>query len=181
MARPASVPTEPVADTVPKVNDEVAVGSDLKFQYRWWRFERAVWIFFFAIVTADVGGVFGRGPLANAHARTKDGTLDVQYERVERFSTPSIMSVQFGPNAIRRGRIQLWVSESLVKQLGNQRIIPQPESSIVGEGGILYTFTATKPPASASFALEPASPGIFQIAVQCPGAQALAAKVIVMP
>lgn len=181
MARPVSAPTEPVADTVPKVNDEIAVGSDLKFQYRWWRFERTVWIFFLIIVLADIAGVFGRGPFAKAHDRTPDGTLDLQYERVERFHTPSMMSIKFGPDAIHDGKIQLWVSESVVKQLGNQRIIPQPESSIVGANGILYTFPATQPPASASFALEPASAGIFHLAMQCPGAQQLNAKVVVMP
>ncbi|MBV8570703.1 MAG: hypothetical protein JO319_08820 [Acidobacteriaceae bacterium] len=178
---PVNVPTKPVEDTVPKVNDEVAVGSDLEFQYRWWKFERIVWTFFLLIVIADVLGVFGRGPLAKAHARSKDGTIDLQYERVERFSTPSIMTVKFGPNAIRDGKIQLWVSQSVIKQLGNQRVVPQPLISTVGQDGILYTFPAASAPASASFALEPSSPGVFDFALQVPGAERLSARVYVMP
>jgi hypothetical protein len=178
---PPPVPTEPVQDTVPKVNDEIAVGSDLRFQYRWWRFERTIWTLFLAIVIADIIGVFGRGPLAKAHSRTQDGTVDLQYERVERFSTPSIMTVKFGPNAVHDGKVQLWVSESIIKQLGNQRIIPQPETSVIGQNGILYTFPAMSTPASAAFALEPVSAGAFHLAMRCPGAETLHVKVFVMP
>lgn len=38
--------TKPVEDTVPKVNNEVAVGEDLNFQRAWWKVERGIWIFF---------------------------------------------------------------------------------------------------------------------------------------
>jgi len=55
---PASAPTEPVQDSVSKVNDELAVGSDLEFQRRWWKFERGVWIFFILLIVLDVLGVF---------------------------------------------------------------------------------------------------------------------------
>lgn len=72
--------------------------------------------------------------------------MDISYERIERFSTPSILTVKLGQNAIHDGKVQLWVSESLVKDLGNQRIVPQPLMSTIGQGGILYTFPATVPP-----------------------------------
>jgi hypothetical protein len=114
------VPTEPVHDSVARVNDELAVGSDLKFQRRWWKFERGVWIFFTLLIVLDVLGVFGRGPLAKARMRAGDGSVDVTWERVERHGTPSYMTVHFGPAAIRDGKVRLWVSESLIKELGNQ-------------------------------------------------------------
>ncbi len=174
-------PTRPVEDTVPKVNDEVAVGSNLEFQYKWWRFERTIWILFLLIVIADVIGVFGRGPLAKAHVGTQDGTIDLQYERVERFSTPSIMTVKFGPDAIHDGKVQLWVSQTLIKQLGTQRVVPQPLTSTIGQDGILYTFDATTPPAMAAFALEPTSAGKSHFAMQVPGGQRLEVSIFVMP
>ena len=52
--------TQPVTDSVPKINDELAVGEDLAFQRRWWRFENAVWIFFALLVILDLIGAFGR-------------------------------------------------------------------------------------------------------------------------
>src|ERR1700710_2006056 len=118
--------TNPVQDTVPKINHEVAVGADIEFQRKWWRFERIVWVFFILLVVLDLLGAFGRGAVAKAHARANDGSISLTYERIERSSTPSILTVEFSAATIRQGQVQLWVSESLVKKLGNQRIVPQP-------------------------------------------------------
>jgi hypothetical protein len=76
---PSSTPTEPVQDSVARVNDELAVGSDLEFQRRWWKFERAVWIFFTLLLVIDVLGVFGRGTLSKARLRARDGSAEVTY------------------------------------------------------------------------------------------------------
>ncbi len=152
-------PTKSVEDTVGKFNDDLAVGEDLEFQRKWWKFEKAVWIFFGLLVLLDLAGLFGRGPLANAHKETADGAMTIRYEWVERFSTPSILTVQFSPNAVHDGHIQLWVSESVVKALGNQRIIPQPSSSAMTDAGVLYTFPSSSQPSSVEFALQPANIG----------------------
>jgi hypothetical protein len=167
MASPA--PTKPVEESISKVNDEIAVGSDLEFQRKWWRFTRVIWIVFAGIVIADLLGCFGRGPFANARVRTSDGTIDMKYERIERFSTPSILRIQFGPAAIHDGKIQLWASETLINSLGNQRVIPQPLTSTVGQNGVLYTFAATTVPAGIAFSLEPTAPGIYTSECECPG------------
>ncbi len=58
-----STETRPVEDTVPKVDNEVAVGEDLPFQRKWWKFENAVWIVFSIVILLDLLGVFGRGYL----------------------------------------------------------------------------------------------------------------------
>lgn len=174
-------PPQPVTDSITKLNDEIAVGSDLDFQRRWWRFERGIWIFFICIVILDALGVFGRGWAANADRKARDGSIEVKYERVERFRTPSIMAIQFGTNAIQNGKIQLWASDTLVKPLGTQRVIPQPASSVVGQGGILYTFPATINPASVEFAMEPSSPGLCHLALRVPGYETSNLTIAVMP
>jgi hypothetical protein len=173
--------TTPVQDTVAKVNNELAVGDDLDFQRRWWRFERVVWLIFLLIVVADLLGCFGRGWLAHAETRTADNSAAIQYERVERFSTPSILSVSFAPNAVRAGHIQLWMSESLLKPLGNQRIIPQPLASVLDKGGILYTFDAAARPSSVEFAMEPAKPGIFPLTLRVNDSAPVTINIYVMP
>jgi hypothetical protein len=173
--------TQPVGDTVAKVNDEVAVGSDLEFQQKWWRFTRTLWIVFAILIVADLLGCFGRGFVANAHARTSDGAMNVRYERIERFSSPSIFRIEFGPAAIRDGKIRLWVGESVIKCLGAQRVVPQPESSVIGQGGITYTFPASTIPAFVEFALEPTGPGIYTLPLRIPGSSHLSPKIFVMP
>jgi hypothetical protein len=115
VTKPVSTPVE---DSVAKVNDEVAVGEDLDFQRKWWRFENAAWVFFTLIIVLDLAGLFGRGPIARAERRSTDGTIDVKYERIERTNSPSILTVQFAQPAIQNGKIKLYVSESMVKELG---------------------------------------------------------------
>jgi hypothetical protein len=173
--------SKPVEDSVARVNDEVAVGEDLDFQRKWWRFENAAWVVFTLIIVLDLAGLFGRGPIAKAERRSADGTIDVKYERIERTNSPSILTVQFAQSAIHDGKIKLYVSQSLVKELGTQRVIPAPLDTVVGDAGLTYTFSASKPPASVDLALEPAGPGIYDFAIGVVGAQPVHAKVFVVP
>ncbi len=178
---PAEILTEPVQDSVPQLNNELAVGENLEFQRKWWRFENAIWCFFALIVLLDVAGAFGRGPLANARKQSGDGMMDVQYERVERFNTPSVMTIHFSPSAIHDGKIQLWASENLVKDLGAARVIPQPVKSQVGNGGVLYDFDASKSPATVQFALEPPKAGLKRLVLRAAGSSNVDLDIFVMP
>jgi hypothetical protein len=169
-----------IEDSVPKVG-EVAVGEDLDFQRRWWKFERVVWSFFLLILVADLLGLFGRGWLSKARRTDEAQTVTLDYERIERASTPSIMTFHFKPAALRNGQIQLYVSEDLIKPLGAQRISPEPKDSAMGNNGITYTFLATKTPAIAEIQLEPSFPGTHHFRVQVVGGQPIDANVIVVP
>ncbi len=180
--------TRAVEDTVAKVNNELAVGEDLPFQRRWWKFEHAVWIFLAFLVLLDVLGVFGRGPLSKAHKEAPDDALTMQYEWVERFGTPSILTLHFSPQAVQNGKIEIWVSDAIIKELGNQRIIPQPATSATGEGGVVYSFPSTGKPNSVEFALEPSKLGQTRFSVRLIGhgtvtepEDTLYADVFVMP
>jgi hypothetical protein len=171
----------PVKDSVTKVNNEIEVGENLDFQRKWWRFENVVWVLFTLIIVLDIAGLFGRGPIAKAERHSADGTIDVKYERIERTDSPSILSINFGPSSIQDGKIQLYVSESLVKGLGAQRVVPAPLTSVLGDGGLTYTFPASKLPASVDLALEPSGPGLYDFTVGVAGAAPVHAKVFVVP
>jgi hypothetical protein len=178
---PTDTPTKPIEDSVGKVDDELALGADLPFQYKWWRFEFAVWIFFTILVVLDALGVFGRGYLAKADANATDGSMAIKYERVERYGTPSVLQVRIAPTAIRDGKVQLQVSKSLVGDLGNQRVVPQPEASTLNSDGILYTFPAGVGPVSCEFALQPSNRGMSDLTFQVPGSAPVNLKIFVMP
>ncbi len=169
-------------DQVPKVDNAVSVGEDLKFQERWWTFERVVWIFFLLVLVADALGVFGRGWLAKAEDHRAASGIDIFYERVERAETPSVMRVALRPDAVVNGKAQLFVSESVVKKLGAQRIAPQPESSAIGNGGITYTFAVDPAkPGDVEIGMQPEAPGVVHFTVQVPGKEAVTERVVVMP
>ena len=169
------------AGDVTKVNDEVSVGEDLQFQHKWWRFERFTWSFFAFLILLDLAGAFGRGPLARHEIKATDDSMDIKYERIAREETPGILDVKFGPSAIQQGKVKLFISESLVEELGTQRVIPAPEATAIGGGGLTYTFAATSLPASVQFALQPSKMGVFHFVLQVVGAQPVNGTVVVMP
>ena len=167
---------------VPKVDNAVAVGEDLRVQERWWTFERVVWIVFAVILLADVLGVFGRGWLAKAELKNPESGIEVKYERVQRAMTPSVVSIQFSPAAVHNGNVELYVSDSLVKDLGESRVIPQPEHSTIGDGGVLYSFpTQGREPLNVSLELQSSFPGVHPFTLQVPGMQATGSHVVVVP
>ena len=176
----AETSVTPIDDTVPKV-DELAVGEDLGFQRRWWRFERAIWGVFLVIILCDLVGLLGHGWLADAKATSPDGTLAIDYERIERGNSPSTMTLHFGPAAIHDGHVQVFVSNSIIRELGAQRISPQPALSAVGAGGVTYLFSATSGPADVQFQLEPTEPGMHRFHVAAPSEPAVDARVFVLP
>jgi hypothetical protein len=160
---------------------DVAVGEDLEFQQHWWRFERLAWLLLCLVLVADALGLFGRGWLANARWRSPDGAIEVRYERVERAGTPSIVTIRFSAQAIARGHVQLYAGEGLMKELGAQRIIPQPASSEIGGGGVTYRFPASSLPAEVSIQLEPSFPGLHRMTLAAPGEPPLEARILVLP
>jgi hypothetical protein len=169
----------PVEDSVPKINDEVAVGEDLEFQRKWWKFETAMWWIIAIVLLLNFVGVFGRGPVA--HTKLSNDDIVVKYERVERTGSPSILEVQFEPKAFSKGQLKLHVSQSIVNELGAQRVIPSPSDTAVGDGGLTYTFSAEHAPGAVQFALQPSKPGVFHFSLQVPGSPEIAAHVVVMP
>lgn len=178
----AEIPfTSPVEDSVPKVSNEVAVGEDIEFQRKWWRFEKIVWPILLLIVVVDLLGGFGRGWLAKAQRTTPDQALTLDYERIARAGTPSVMTFKFGEAAIRNGRVIVFVSDSVVKPLGAQRIAPQPAMSSIGEGGVTYVFPAGQGSASVQVQLEPSFPGLHKFRVQVEGSTPVDGAIFVMP
>lgn len=172
----------PVIDSVPKIDNEVAVGEDLEFQRQWWRFEKITWAVFGVILILTILGVFGRGPVAKTSKSSVDANLQLKYDRIQRTGTPSDLDIEFGPGAIHNGQIHLFLSESVITKLGAQRISPQPEKSEVGNGGVTYTFAATHYPANVVISLAPSGPGSFKFTVLLPDeGSSLSEKIIVVP
>jgi hypothetical protein len=178
-------PSEPIAervvDRIPSVDGAVAVGEDLDFQRRWWRFEKAAWLLLAVVLIADALGAFGRGWLAQAELTAADGSMRVRYERVERTGTPSEMTIEFGPSAVRDQKVRMFASQTTVKELGAQRVIPQPIASEIGPGGVTYTFSAAGSPATASIAMQPSFPGVHHIELRVLGSDPVRATIVILP
>ena len=100
--------TKPLEDSIPKVNDEFAVGSDLEFQIRWERFEGVVWILLTLLIVLSLAGVFRTRTSCPSTIAAKDGSMDIKYERIQRFGAPSVIEINFPQASIHDGSVQLW-------------------------------------------------------------------------
>lgn len=109
--------------------------------------------------------------------------ITVKYERVVRYKTPSIIFVRFHPGVIQGKQYLLQISNSIVQQLGEQRIVPEPQASTIIAGGLLYSFpvNANEMPQQVSFALEPATVGSVQIRLDIPGRPPFIRSVFALP
>jgi hypothetical protein len=125
-------PVDPVSgDEVPEIDDAIAVGEDLQFQERWWRFEQIVWGLFLLVLLADFLGVFGAGWLAHAQVNEPATGMHLHYERIACTGTPTKLAIEFDDGAVGNGNVRRLVSDSIARSLGAQRIIPQPEISAI--------------------------------------------------
>ncbi len=55
--------------------------------------------------------------------------MHIAYDRVQRTEMPSDLRIELDQSAVQSGKVNLFVSESIVRELGAQRIVPQPEST----------------------------------------------------
>lgn len=166
---------EPVDPGMGKGDGELAVGEDLHFQERWRRFERAMWVVFGLVVIAALLGAFGHGWLAEASREAADGSLRVEYERIERVGAPSLFVMRWRG----AGDEPLHVGDALVRELGAARVIPEPARSVVGDG-VTYTFPVAGN-AKVELALEPRKPGVHTFDVRRGDGASVRGRILVLP
>jgi hypothetical protein len=78
---------------------EVDLGYDDAFEQQWEAFERCVWFVFMLLLIAGRVGSFGRGPLNQVKLTFDDGTT-LQYERILRFKSPTVMNYSTARTAV---------------------------------------------------------------------------------
>src|SRR5947209_496293 len=108
------------------VDNGVETGFDPSFEDRWWRFMKGTRTAFALLMIVGVSGLFGRGPLSKTSAYTDHG-LQVEYERMIRFKTPSQVKVRFPAQANRP--ITLAISGTCYEKGRISRQVPEPEAS----------------------------------------------------
>lgn len=110
----------------------------LHIQQRHWRLERIGWVLFLLIVLLAVLGVFSQGVLSLTTARSADGALAVEYQRFERNSAASEITVrlQGEPGEV----IQLDITGNLLDRFAIESIQPEPLGSESLRDGLRLSF-----------------------------------------
>jgi hypothetical protein len=87
----------------------------------------------------------------------------------------------FRQSAVRDGKIDLWVDGALTKDLGAQRVIPQPTTSTIDNDGIRYVVPVESLPGRMQFALQPPHPGIYPLHMRLGDGPVETLHMVVMP
>src|SRR4051812_21167167 len=134
--------------------DGIETGFDETFERKWIRFEHIVWVVMLVTVIVGLAGGFGRGPAARAHAASSP--IQVDYERVVRYQTPTEITVtSTGESGIQR----LFVGRALLDRLQLQSVVPQPSGSEPRQDGAVLLFTGTNSSSQVTLVAHPSALG----------------------
>ncbi len=165
-----------------RVNDELEVGYNERFEQRWVWAERAGRLFMILFVAAGLTGLFGRGPLSH-HSRTVPGAnLSVDYEPVTRVQTGTQVTLHVR-NDSDSPVMKILVSTQLVEPMGLERILPQPAAESAEGDGMALTFEV--PPGTKDghirLMLQPAGIGPVPLSAQIAGHPAVHWTQVTLP
>lgn len=90
-----------------------------------WRFERIGWCVLALLIVAALGGAFGDGPLARASASAPAGAR-VDYERVVRYGTSTMLSLTLPPAAARDTMAVVTLDRAFLNAVDVDDVRPNP-------------------------------------------------------
>ncbi len=126
-----------------RVNDELEVGFDERFERRFHWAEVAGRAFLILFVALALSGLLGRGPFSHQVVRAPGGGASVDYEPLARYDTPTQVTLHLRP-APGQQASTLSIGTDFVEPMGLQTVQPTPLASATDQGGITMTF-ATRP------------------------------------
>jgi hypothetical protein len=132
-------------------------GRDIAYQRREWIAQRIGWVMIALLVVAALLGMLGSvGPFATAHMMASDGSIDIDYTRLERHHAPARIVIEVAPEFAETSEVRLWLDADYVQTTGLQSIVPEPESVELGSERVIYVFAIGEGngPAEISFAYE---------------------------
>ena len=154
------------------------VHEDMRLQYAFWTWERAMWGAMALIVLTALSGVFAHGPLSKT--TVKDAGLSLTYERFQRVTAVSrLMATISAPNA-EEARLRL--SPSFSENFEITDIEPRPHRSSAGPRGLELGFV---PPEAGEVSVviwaRPHSFGMFDLTAAAESAGRVEFSVLVYP
>jgi hypothetical protein len=143
------------------VDGEMELGSNVDFETRWWRLQRATWLVMALLLLGGLAGAFGRGPFDKATAGGPEDALRVEYEPVVHFRTPTILTLHMAADAVAGDVVRIRLGHALLGPLEIERIIPRPLEQVATSDGLLMTFDTThgSREATATIVLQPGTLG----------------------
>lgn len=121
------------------------IDQNERFQRREWRFERIGWGILGVFVLAGLVGLLGTGPLSWAAARSEQGLVTVEYQRIAHHEADDSVSLVFAADAAEEGTISVELTGSWVAGVDMQGISPQPVEERAVPGGVVFDIAVERP------------------------------------
>jgi len=124
------------------------VREDMRLQYAFWAWERAMWVVMAIILVLALSGVLARGALSHTTVSDPGGGLSLTYERFQRATAVSRYVAKISaPNG---GETALRLGSSFHDKFQVADIEPRPIRSSAGPRGLELVFA---PPAAGELAV----------------------------
>jgi hypothetical protein len=153
-----------------RVNEELEVGFDQRFERQWRRAEQAGRWVMVLFVVAGLAGFLGRGPFSHRTAASPGTGIAVDFEPIARAQAATQVTFKLD-NTSPEDTVDLFVGTNVVEPMGLQKVEPQPVRTQVVDGGMVMTIgmpPGTKD-AKVRLMLEPTALGANELVVQRTG------------
>lgn len=159
------------------------VKEDLHIQHRIWRMQRVGWVLLALFLLAGLLGLLGgAGMLNRGTVGTADGSVRVEYPRLDRYVAPTELSIRIEPSAFSGDSVELAVSRSWLDVFEMYGISPQPQQERVTGGDMQFRFAVTPgQPVDIAFFGRPHHVGPLPGSLQVGGGERLAFSTFVLP
>ena len=154
------------------------VRENMRLQYAFWAWERAVWAAMAATVLIALSGILGHGPLSKV--TITDPGLTLSYERFQRVTAMTRLTATISPS--NADEIRLTLSSSFSDNFQIADIEPRPQLSSAGPNGLELGFL---PPETGELVVtiwaHPRSFGMFDLTAAAQPQGRAAFSVLVYP
>jgi hypothetical protein len=121
-----------------RVNEELEVGFDEKFEQRWLWGQRVGRVVMVVFTLAGLAGVLGRGPYSHRSLESASSGLKVDFEPIARSQTGTQVTLHLS-NPTLSPTEDIFLSDNAVEPMGLTQIIPAPELIATVANGLLLT------------------------------------------
>jgi len=153
----------------------IQVGFSENFEDAWWRIQRIGRVVMFLFVLAGIGGLFGRGLFSKTTATQPGSHLQITYEWVARYQTPSIIEVVVDKKAIQNGFVRLRINGDILDKLRLQKISPQPwlTELLPADNTLIFRANPAQDSAKIRLAIQPGRIGKVHVSIGLDGLPAV--------
>jgi len=105
---------------------ELQLSDDAAFHKRELAFRRGGVVALYVLLLAALVGLFGSGPASHASARSADGTVRVDYDRIVRANAPTELRFHVPYGRKVDGTVELWLDPAFAQSIMIEQIVPEP-------------------------------------------------------